>query len=206
MKILQVDLISSTPGATSLRSSVRSQIVFVGRSNVGKSSLINALIRRKLARTSRSPGKTDLVNIYRVRLAITANQVDTIDFVDLPGYGYVRGGSRRAESFAKITEKYFRALSEPPRAAGSVPSVLHLVDSRHSDLKSDRDAHAWLENQGLTTITVGTKADSLPRAEQKRVAQVLGSRTGGRVLLVSAKSGNGLQDLWKMILQVSDRR
>ena len=181
MKILQVDLISSTPGTTSLRPSVRSKIVFVGRSNVGKSSLINALIRRKLARTSRSPGKTDLVNIYRVRLAVTANQVDTIDFVDLPGYGYARGGPRRAESFAKITENYFRALSEPPRAA-------------------------WLENQGLTTITVGTKADSLARAEQKRVAQVLGSRTGGRVLLVSAKSGNGLKDLWKMILQVSDRR
>ena len=93
MKILQVDLISSTPGTASPRSPVRSQIVFVGRSNVGKSSLINALIRRKLARTSRSPGKTDLVNIYRVRLAVTARQVEMIDFVDLPGYGYARGGA-----------------------------------------------------------------------------------------------------------------
>ena len=206
MKILQVDLISSTPGTARPRSPVRSQIVFVGRSNVGKSSLINALIRRKLARTSRSPGKTDLVNIYRVRLAVTARQVEMIDFVDLPGYGYARGGNRRAESYAKITESYFRAPSEPSRADGSVPLALHLVDSRHSDLKSDRDAHAWLENQGLATITVGTKADTVPRAEQKRVVRVLGSRTGGRVLLVSAKSGDGLQDLWKMILQVSDRR
>ncbi len=206
MKILQVDLISSTPGAASLRSPVRSQIVFVGRSNVGKSSLINALIRRKLARTSRSPGKTDLVNIYRVRLAVTANQVQTIDFVDLPGYGYARGGTRRAESFAKITEHYFKAAREPSVADDSAMLALHLVDSRHSDLKSDRDAHAWLESHGLTTITVGTKADTVPRAEHKRVAQTLGSRTGGRVLLLSAKSGDGLKDLRKMIIQASDRR
>ena len=110
----------------------QSQIVFVGRSNVGKSSLINALIRRKLARTSRSPGKTDLVNIYRVRLAVTANQIQTIDFVDLPGYGYARGGTRRAESFAKITEHYFKAAREPSVADDSAMLALHLVDSRHS--------------------------------------------------------------------------
>ena len=209
MKILEADLISSAGSAAGLKSFIGFQIALIGRSNVGKSSLINALIRRKLARTSRAPGKTGLVNVYRVRVAITKSHVETVDLVDLPGYGYARGGVRRAEAFAELAEAYFTALATADRADKSLqgdPPVLHLVDSRHPELDADRIAHTWLANHGLRVLTVGTKADVLPRDKWTRVARMIGERTDGQVVLVSANNGDGLQDLWKMILKVLDQR
>src|SRR5688572_27864152 len=104
------------------------EIALIGRSNVGKSSLINALVRRPLARTSAAPGKTRLANFYRVQRGATP----PLYLVDLPGYGYARGGDSSAAEFRPLIDAYFSR--EGARA------VVLLVDSRHPGLESDRDA------------------------------------------------------------------
>jgi len=160
----------------------------VGRSNVGKSSLINALIRRPLARTSASPGKTRLANFFRVQRG-TAR---AFHLVDLPGYGYARGGDASAREFQKLTEAYF---AREQVAKG----VLLLVDSRHPGLESDLEAWRWLQGQPVTRGIVGTKVDKLTRAERMRHAREFESLFQTPVLLVSVQTGEGLDELWKMI-------
>jgi len=112
------------------------ELAMVGRSNVGKSSLINALVRRPLARTSATPGKTRLANFFRVR----RGTAPAFHLVDLPGYGYARGGDASAQEFRRLTEAYFG------RASVAI-GVLLLVDSRHPGLESDLEAWNWLGNQ-----------------------------------------------------------
>src|SRR5690242_18468647 len=156
----------------------------VGRSNVGKSSLINALVRRQLARTSATPGKTRLANFFRVQ----RGTAPAFHLVDLPGYGYARGGDASAREFQKLAESYFgRATDDRPPAAevgagsgneakarGVKPiaiGVLLLVDSRHPGLDSDLDAWNWLGEQPVARGIVGTKVDKLTRAERMRHAR-----------------------------------
>ena len=162
----------------------------VGRSNVGKSSLINALVRQQLARTSATPGKTRLANFFRVR----RGTVPAFYLVDLPGYGYARGGDASALEFRKLTEAFFGR----PGARG----VLLLVDSRHPGLESDLEAWDWLGKQPVARGIVGTKVDKLTRAERTRNARELESLYQTPVLLVSVQTGEGLDELWKMIARL----
>ena len=167
----------------------------VGRSNVGKSSLINALVRQQLARTSATPGKTRLANFFRVR----RGTVPAFYLVDLPGYGYARGGDASAKEFQRLTEAFFGR----PGARG----VLLLVDSRHPGLESDLEAWGWLHSspvaRGLAvTSVVGTKVDKLTRAERTRHAREFESLFHAPVLLISAQTGEGLDELWKMIARL----
>ena len=162
----------------------------VGRSNVGKSSLINALVRRPLARTSAAPGKTRLANFYRVQRATAPAAY----LVDLPGYGYARGGGPAAREFQRLTEAYF--------ARPGARAVLLLVDSRHPGLESDLDAWSWLSSQPCPRGVVGTKVDKLTRADRTRHAHELESLYDGPVLLVSAVTGEGLDELWKLIARL----
>ena len=159
----------------------------MGRSNVGKSSLINALVRRPLARTSAAPGKTRLANFYRVQ----RGTAPALYFVDLPGYGYARGGDAAAQEFRRLTDAFF----DRPGARG----VLLLVDSRHPGLESDRDAWAWMATLPCARGIVGTKVDKLTRAERTRAARELESVFETAVPLVSAVTGEGLDELWKKI-------
>lgn len=160
----------------------------VGRSNVGKSSLINALVRSKVARTSAAPGKTRLANYYRVQRG-TAR---ALYLVDLPGYGYARGGDPAAREFNRLLEAYF--------ARESVEiGVLLLVDMRHPGLESDVEAWGWLRSQPCPSAVVGTKVDKLTRAERARHSRDLESVYDVPVLLTSAETGEGLDELWKMI-------
>jgi GTP-binding protein len=162
----------------------------VGRSNVGKSSLINALVRRPLARTSAAPGKTRLANFYRVQ----RGSGPALYLVDLPGYGYARGGDRAALEFRRLTDAYF---SRPGARA-----VLLLVDSRHPGLESDLDAWAWAQSQPCPSGVIGTKVDKLTRAERTRNARQFQSLFEFPVPLVSADTGEGLEELWKMIARL----
>jgi GTP-binding protein len=161
----------------------------IGRSNVGKSSLINALVRQSVARTSAAPGKTRLANIFRVARGASG----PFYLVDLPGYGYARG---EAHEIQEVTRAYFgRAL--PPLA--SPVSALMLVDSRHPGLQSDLDAWHWLRETVATSVIVATKMDKLSRGERIRALRELQSVFDDPVLPVSAATGEGLDELWKLI-------
>ena len=173
----------------------------MGRSNVGKSSLINALVRQRVARTSAAPGKTRLANFYRVQ----RGPAPALYLVDLPGYGYARGGDAAAREFNQLTEAYFdRARIPDPRSRIPIGVVL-LIDSRHPGLDSDLEAWQWLKQQPCPQGVIGTKVDKLTRAERARHARELESLFEGPVPLVSAETGEGLDELWKMIARLPSK-
>ena len=173
----------------------------IGRSNVGKSSLINSLVRQRVARTSAAPGKTRLANFYRVQ----RGTAPAFYLVDLPGYGYARGGDDSAREFNRLTETYFaRALA--PREEPVAIGVLLLVDTRHPGLESDLDAWQWLQARPCGRAVVGTKVDKLTRAERARHVRELETVFDVPVLLVSAVTGEGLDELWKLIATLPNQR
>lgn len=196
---IDAEFVVSAAGAADFPRDRLPEIALVGRSNVGKSSLINALVRRPLARTSGAPGKTRLANVYRVK----RGSMSPLYLVDLPGYGYARAprggsgpGGREAASleFQRLTEAYF--------ARPGARALLLLVDARHPGLDADVQAWEWARSQSCPAGIVGTKADKLTRAEHIRNARELESTFHAPVLLVSAQSGEGLEELWKTIARL----
>ena len=190
---IDAEFVTSAAGAGDFPRDRLPEVAMVGRSNVGKSSLINALVRRPLARTSAAPGKTRLANIYRVQ----RGSMPACYLVDLPGYGYARGGGEAAEEFRRLSDAYFDRPG--PRA------VLLLVDSRHPGVDSDLDAWQWLTSQPCAHAVVGTKVDKLTRAERVRHARELETLFEMPVVLVSARTGEGLDELWKMIASLPNK-
>ena len=164
----------------------RPEIAFMGRSNVGKSSLINSLLGVKgLARTSSTPGRTQLINFFLIN--------DAFYFVDLPGYGYARVPRDVKKHWGPMVEKY---LATRP---GLVLSIL-ITDSRHEPTELDLLMKEWLETRGKPFIIVATKADKLS-SNQLRASLVRASAVVGSTELVaySAVTGSGAARLWKEI-------
>jgi GTP-binding protein len=214
VKVAAVEFVRSAASAADLPRDGVAQVALVGRSNVGKSTLINALVRRRVARTSGTPGKTRLVNIYRVQLERPRGQPSAVSafyLVDLPGYGYAPGRDA-ARSFEKLTHQYF-AQGRPGamwqaqgRGAGSgagqpVAAIL-AVDARHPGLASDLAAADWLAASGLPGIIVATKVDRLSRTERLRTHRECEASLKTPVLPVSAVTGEGLEELWKHIIRL----
>jgi GTP-binding protein len=186
---ISAEFVTSAVGARDFPRDRLAEVALVGRSNVGKSSLINALVGKSLARTSAAPGKTRLANFYRVQRGTSR----PLYLVDLPGYGYARGGDAPAREFNRLAEAYFaRAVDQPI-------GVLLLVDSRHPGLESDLDAWAWAGSLPCPSAVIGTKVDKLTRALRTRHAREFESLFQQPVPLVSAMDGEGLDALWKMI-------
>lgn len=187
----------------------------IGRSNVGKSSLINALVGHRVARTSAAPGKTRLANVYRVR----RGRRPAFFLVDLPGYGYARGGSDTAQEFEALTRGYFgrvgsaRSDAEPGgeasasvRAGGRTPapvknvSALLLIDARRAAaMASDLAAWAWIRTTATDAAIVVTKIDKLAHGQRIRAMRELESAFDDAVLPVSAVTREGLDELWTLI-------
>jgi GTP-binding protein len=185
------EFVTSAAGAGDFPRDRLAEVALVGRSNVGKSSLINALVKRNVARTSAAPGKTRLANFYRVQ----RGSARPLYLVDLPGYGYARGGDASAAEFNRLTEAYFSREQDV--------EVLLLVDARHPGLASDLDAWDWLKSRPCARGVVATKVDKLTRAERTRHGQELVSLFDVPVPLVSAQTGEGLEELWKVITTIN---
>jgi GTP-binding protein len=200
---ISAEFVTSAADARGFPRDRLAEVALVGRSNVGKSSLINALVRRRVARTSAAPGKTRLANFYRVQ----RGAAPAFYLVDLPGYGYARGGDAAAREFNRLTEAYFARADPGSRIPDPVAiGVVLLVDARHPGLESDLEAWAWLDTQPCARAVVGTKADKLTRAERARHTRELASVFAIPVPLVSAETGEGLDELWKLIVRLPSRK
>ena len=169
--------------------------------------MINALARQTVARTSAAPGKTRLANFYRLQRGSSP----AFYLVDLPGYGYARGGDASAREFNALTDAYLargresRPVGSRGDTAAKALAVLLLVDARHPGLESDLDAWEWTASLGYPRAVVGNKADKLTRAERDRHARAFHSMFSVPVPLISAHTGEGLDQLWKMIANLPSR-
>jgi GTP-binding protein len=191
------EFVISAVSARDLPRDGRPEIAMVGRSNVGKSTLINALVRKDVARTSSSPGRTRQANVYRIGAGRPGTRLHTSTFylVDLPGYGHAGGGEKAQREFAAIVAEYFESRAGDSPLAG----CLLAVDARHPGLASDLDAMRWLARLAVPTLVVATKADKLSQSDRTRLRRE-GERTfGGPLLVVSAIEGDGLDDLWRQV-------
>jgi GTP-binding protein len=204
--VLHATFLLSAASASDFPRTGLPEIAMVGRSNVGKSSLINALVKQKIARTSAAPGKTRLANYYHLesrtgnpqpRSPITDHRSPAgLYLVDLPGYGYARGGAASAEDFEALTSDYFAPSHRDQRR---LSGVLQLIDSRHPELESDATAHDWLLRVESPVAIVATKIDKLTRAERSRAIATLEDSYDTAVIPTSAHDGTGLDDIWRLI-------
>ena len=165
------------------------EIAFAGKSNVGKSSLINALMNRKsLARTSSSPGKTQTINFYNIN--------HEMYLVDLPGYGYAKVSQSVKEQWGKLIEKYLHHSKQ-------LKAVFLLVDIRHRPSENDKMMYDWIVYNGYDPIIIATKADKLKRSQiqkyLKEVREGLKLPFETKVIPFSAMSKQGREEIWELI-------
>lgn len=170
------------------------EIALAGRSNVGKSSLINKMILRKnLARTSSQPGKTQQLNYYRVN--------HDLYLVDFPGYGYAKVSKSQREQFGVMIETYLRERQQ-------LALQLLVIDIRHEPTKDDVLMYEWLKHYEIPTCIVATKADKIPRSKWdkhlKIVRQTLGADKDVPMVKFSSETGQGRDELWQTILEAID--
>lgn len=167
----------------------RFEVAFAGKSNVGKSSLINALMNRKaLARTSAQPGKTQTINFYNIN--------DAMYLVDLPGYGYANANIEIKAKWGKMIENYLHTSKK-------LQGVFLLIDIRHDPSENDQLMYEWMVSQGFAPIIIATKADKLKRsqipAHLKAIEEVLQVEPGTILIPFSAETKQGREEIWELI-------
>ncbi|HAL02727.1 MAG TPA: YihA family ribosome biogenesis GTP-binding protein [Lachnospiraceae bacterium] len=189
MKIKNVEL-ECVCGITSpIKECTLPEFAFAGKSNVGKSSLINALMQRKsLARTSAQPGKTQTINYYNIN--------DELYFVDLPGYGYARASKEVTAKWGKMVERYLHQSSV-------LKAVFLLIDIRHEPGNNDKMMYDWVVSSGYSPIIIATKLDKINRSQiQKQVKLIrtsLGASKETVIIPFSATSKDGRDDIYDVI-------
>lgn len=169
------------------------EIAFAGKSNVGKSSLINSLMNRKsLARTSEKPGKTQTINFYNIN--------DALYLVDLPGYGYAKVPESERVKWGKMIEHYLHTSRQ-------LKAVFLLVDIRHRPSGNDKMMYDWMVHQGFHPMIIATKLDKLKRSQVskcvKEVKEGLGTAQGDLVIPFSSVTRQGREEVWQLMEQVS---
>ena len=170
------------------------EVAFAGKSNVGKSSLINGLMNRKsLARTSGQPGKTQTINFYKVNREMY--------LVDLPGYGYARVSQSEKEKWGKMIERYLHT-------SRNLKAVFLLIDIRHAPSANDCQMYEWILHNGVRPIIIATKLDKLKRSQVQKNLKIL--REGLRlekdvtVIPFSAETKQGREEIWELIDRFAD--
>ena len=170
------------------------EIAFAGKSNVGKSSLINALMNRKAyARTSAQPGKTQTINFYNIN--------DTLYYVDLPGYGYAKVSQAEKEKWGRMIENYLKKSRQ-------LRCVFLLVDIRHEPSANDKQMYDWVVHNGYRPVIIATKLDKIKRSQiQKQIKTVrtgLGIGVDVTVIPFSAETKQGREEIWTLIEHLTE--
>ncbi len=165
------------------------EIAFAGKSNVGKSSLINALMNRKAyARTSAQPGKTQTINFYNIN--------DALYYVDLPGYGYAKVSRTEKEKWGRMIENYLRRSKQ-------LRGVFLLVDIRHEPSANDKQMYDWILHNGYEPVIIATKLDKLKRSQVAKQVSLVRSGLGigkeAAVIPFSAETKQGREEIWELI-------
>lgn len=165
------------------------EVAFVGKSNVGKSSLINSLMNRKaLARTSSQPGKTQTINYYNIN--------DALYFVDLPGYGYAKTSEAIREKWGKVVEHYLMGSKQ-------LKLVFLLIDIRHEPSNNDKIMYDWIVYHGFSPVIVATKLDKLKRSQvQKHIKMIregIGTGSETKIFPFSSLTKQGKDEIWEYI-------
>ena len=191
MKIKSIDLEIVCGITSKLPETDKVEIAFAGKSNVGKSSLINALMNRKAyARTSTTPGKTQTINFYNIN--------EMMYLVDLPGYGYAKVSEAEKAKWGQLIERYLHTSKQ-------LKAVFLLIDIRHDPSANDRLMYEWILAQGYNPIIIATKLDKLKRSQVdkhiKMVKQGLGLIPGTKVIPFSAETKQGRDEIWEFIEQ-----
>ncbi len=192
MVIKNVELETVCGVTSTLPENALPEVAFAGKSNVGKSSLINALMMRKsLARTSAQPGKTQTINFYNINKEIY--------LVDLPGYGYAKASEKEREAWGQMIERYLNT-SEKLRA------VFLLVDIRHAPSANDKQMFEWMAYVGYDPIVIATKLDKIKRSQIdkqiKLIRQGLGADKDTIIVPFSAETKQGRDIIWDFMDQV----
>ena len=169
------------------------EVAFAGKSNVGKSSLINGLLNRKsLARTSSQPGKTQTINYYNVN--------DMLYLVDLPGYGYAKVSEEVREKWGRMIERYLHGSRQ-------LKTVFLLVDIRHAPSENDRTMYQWILYQGYEPVIIATKLDKIKRSQVSRQLKILKEglevKPGTKMIPFSAETRQGRDEIWELIAGVT---
>ncbi|MFD2116497.1 ribosome biogenesis GTP-binding protein YihA/YsxC [Paenibacillus yanchengensis] len=191
MKILDASFVISAVRSEQYPTDGLPEIALAGRSNVGKSSLINKMMLRKnLARASSQPGKTQQLNYYLVN-----NEIYLVDF---PGYGYAKVSKARREQFGQMVESYVREREV-------LRLQLLVVDVRHDPTKDDQLMYEWLKHYDIPMVVVATKADKIPRSRWdkhlKAIRTTLQMGASDKVVLFSSETGQGRDELWSIIYE-----
>ena len=187
MVIKEVTLETVCGITSTLPENDKPEIAFAGKSNVGKSSLINALMNRKsLARISATPGKTQTINFYTINREIY--------LVDLPGYGYAKVSEKEKEAWGKMIERYLHKST-------MLKAVFLLIDIRHDPSKNDKMMYDWILHQGYEPVIIATKLDKLKKSQVakqlKAIRTGLGLVSGTTVIPFSAKTKQGRDEIWE---------
>ena len=204
VKISHADFLTSVPANGRLPDSLGPTVAMIGRSNVGKSSLINALTGQTIARAGATPGTTRLINIYSVGLSWTSRQKPIrMTFADLPGYGFARGGLKTRLEFDAMTEEFFNQFSQQNTSSNKVTNwlsgIILVLDGRHPGLEIDLATYEWLEDNQLSTIVVTTKNDRMTRNEQAKTNKQHALALGRTAIASSSRSGLGIREIWTSI-------
>jgi GTP-binding protein len=189
MKISTAEFLTSAVSPAQYPRQPLPEVAFAGRSNVGKSSLINTLVHRKnLVKTSATPGKTQAINFFVVNQRFL--------LVDLPGYGYAKVPREVQASWRPMVETYLRQRA-------TLRAVVHIVDLRHPPTAQDQQLRSWLLHHGITVVTVATKADHVTRSQRpvhvRALCQGLALPPEESVLLFSAQNHEGRLPLWRCL-------